>query len=421
MQNIYRAWTEFNDRQSQVLKGPGATDFIRRSEQSSRIWKDQNYPKGENWKYVDFEHLPTTHFHYPNQDIPTEATVSDDFFVLNIKNFKTPQKIKRQQLPLGIELESELDFSKGPQKQEYASNPFETLAPSFFGLGFVLRISKDYDSSRPIKLVFNYDDFSSDKDLFLQQNVSVVVEAGAQAQIFTEVEGQQFSGLSNICFNFDLSPQSKINFYSREVGGAQSYFVMNLNAQVKDSALFRSFDVTLPSCWSRHNFSVQLQETKAQGELYGLYLNDKNNFVDHHTSINHWVGETESREDYRGILSEKAQAVFNGKVYIAPKASKANSEQINKNLMLSNSAEVDTKPELQIYNDDVKAAHGATVGQLNEEQKFYLQSRGYSNDQAARVLAKAFVFDLLEEEGEAVDQFYHSSLEQALSLLEELK
>ena len=113
-------------------------------------------------------------------------------------------------------------------------------------------------------------------------------------------------------------------------------------------------------------------------------------------------------------LSDQSQGVFNGQVYIAPNASKSRSEQINKNLMLSKQAENNTKPELRIYNDNVKATHGATVGQLDKEQSFYLQSRGYTYQEALKTLSKAFVFDLIDGESSHVKDFYVSDLDQII-------
>jgi Fe-S cluster assembly protein SufD len=152
--------------------------------------------------------------------------------------------------------------------------------------------------------------------------------------------------------------------------------------------------------------------------LSGIYLNHKEYFTDHHTLIRHKKPHTNSKEDYRGILNDEARAVFNGQIKIDPFAIKSDSDQINKNLMLSSKAEVDTKPELQIYNDDVKAAHGATIGQLDDDQKFYLQSRGYSEVEANRILARAFVYDLLEDQSDWVQKFISQDLDEYLKTVQ---
>ncbi len=418
MQNIYQTWTEFNKVQNHVLQSSPASNLLDSVEKSVELWKSAPYPKGEDWKYVKFDNLPTTHFRWVQDDQANKQLPDENFYTFEINNFKTPQKFEKLALPKGLELISELEATDKKLPPLQTTNPFEIFSRSFYGLGFYLKINKDFDADKPIRMVFNLDALT-EKDLFIQQNIHISVEPEATAQIFVEVNGQAFSGLSNLCFDVKCAERSEVEIYSKESGGAQSYFVYNLSSQVQAEASFKSFDLTLPSKWSRHNVSCDLREKGAAGQLKGAYLNDGDNFIDHHTTISHTVGDTESLEDYRGILTDQAQAVFNGKVYIAEKARGSNSEQINKNLMLSKKAEVDTKPELQIYNDDVKAAHGATVGQIDEEQRFYLQSRGYSSRQAGRVLAKAFVFGLLDDADDKVKDFYLPEMAQILDGMEE--
>jgi Fe-S cluster assembly protein SufD len=130
--------------------------------------------------------------------------------------------------------------------------------------------------------------------------------------------------------------------------------------------------------------------------LNGLYLANGRQHVDHHTRIDHNQAHGSSREYYRGVLDGAARAVFNGKVIVHPGAQKTDAHQANHNLLLSRDAEVDTKPELEIYADDVKCTHGATVGQLDDAQLFYLRSRGIEEATARNLLVHAFAHDVIE-------------------------
>ncbi len=415
MENIFRSWTEFSKRQSKTLRGPLASGFVKLAEESANEWGTKPYPRGEAWKYVNFRELPQTHFRWPEEDGVTTQVADPNFYTFEVRNFVTPQPLNVAELPPGVRVQSEVTAEQ-PITRALSDNPFEVMATSFYGLGLQIDIDSGVQLKKPIKIIIDLDKLSG-KDLFIHQNISIGMKEKSAAQVFLEIRGEAFCGLANICLNCELGAAADLKVFSKEKGGPQSHFVVNLQSTVGESANFSCHDITLPSQWTRHNFSVDLREKASMGSLYGAYLNDKKNFSDHHTSIRHSVGATESREDYRGILSGQAQAVFNGKVYIAANAAKSNSEQINKNLMLSSDAEIDTKPELQIYNDDVKAAHGATVGQLDEEQKFYLQSRGYTAERASQILSKAFVYGLFDRESEQVQDFYGSDVANSLDRL----
>src|SRR5690606_1969516 len=135
----------------------------------------------------------------------------------------------------------------------------------------------------------------------------------------------------------------------------------------------------------------------AELDLQGVYLPRNSQLVDYHTNVRHMVPRCTSREIFRGIIADSARAVFNGRIYIHPHAQKTLAELSNKNLLTSNKAEVDTKPELEIYADDVKCAHGATVSQLNANALYYLQSRGVSRQDAEVMLSFGFINEVLQD------------------------
>jgi len=164
--------------------------------------------------------------------------------------------------------------------------------------------------------------------------------------------------------------------------------------QLRDSH-FISHAVALGASLSRLDIAVDLIDTGAACTLNGLYMPTGRQHCDHHTQIDHRAAHCISRENYRGVLDGRAHGVFNGKVVVHTGASGTDSAQSNANLLLSDKAEVDAKPELVIHHDDVKAAHGCTVGQLDDKQLFYLKSRGISEDQARQMLTFAFADEVL--------------------------
>jgi Fe-S cluster assembly protein SufD len=140
----------------------------------------------------------------------------------------------------------------------------------------------------------------------------------------------------------------------------------------------------------RNDISIDIVHPGASVELYGLYLASGRQHIDNHTRVDHRVGPATSSEEYRGILGDRARCVFNGKAIVHKGADGTDARQANHNLLLSDKAEIDTKPELEIYADDVKCSHGATVGQLDKKALFYLRSRGLDREEAARILTRAF-------------------------------
>lgn len=168
----------------------------------------------------------------------------------------------------------------------------------------------------------------------------------------------------------------------------------------------------------RNDVSVDIVRPGATVKLHGLYLAGVKQHIDNHTRVDHRVGPAVSREEYRGILNGRARCVFNGKAIVHDGADGTDAEQSNHNLLLSETAEIDTKPELEIYADDVKCAHGATVGQLDKSALFYLRSRGLDEDEATQLLTRAFAARILTASPiEAIHEYIGQKTDHALDML----
>lgn len=165
--------------------------------------------------------------------------------------------------------------------------------------------------------------------------------------------------------------------------------------QCKDSN-FVSHNFSMGKKFARRDFNVELNQSGANCNLFGLYFVDKENHIDHHTTIEHKEAHCSSNEHYKGILSGKSTGVFNGRIHVHPDAQKTDAIQNNQNLLLSDDAIIHTKPELEIYADDVKCTHGATVGQLDEKGLFYLRARGLNRKEAQQILVRAYVNEIIE-------------------------
>jgi Fe-S cluster assembly protein SufD len=188
-----------------------------------------------------------------------------------------------------------------------------------------------------------------------------------------------------------VGPRARVQHYKLQREGLAAYHVGHLAARLLADSHLDCHSISLGGQWVRSDTQIEFAEPGAQCRLNGIYLTSGTQHVDHHTVVAHQVPNCASSQDYRGILSGRSRAVFNGSVVVAVDAQHSNAQQQNKNMLLSSQAEVDTKPQLEIFADDVQCSHGATVGQLSEDALFYLMSRGIRQDEARQLLLNAFV------------------------------
>jgi len=189
-----------------------------------------------------------------------------------------------------------------------------------------------------------------------------------------------------------------------------AFHLATLAAKLGRSSNFISHSIATGARLSRQNLRTELAGEGLEAILNGLYLTKGEQLADHHMIVDHTQPRCASHEYFNGILDDKSKGVFHGRILVRPDAQKTDAKQTNKNLLLSDEATIDTKPQLEIYADDVKCTHGATVGQLNEESIFYLRARGIGADTARRMLIHAFA-------GEIIERIRHEPLRQALDKL----
>ena len=175
-----------------------------------------------------------------------------------------------------------------------------------------------------------------------------------------------------------------------------TYLTSQTSVYQQRNSTYQHHGIWLGAKLCRNDLRVYLRGGGADSRLDGLYVGRKTQHIDNHTYIHHEVPHCRSAELYKGILDDQSHGVFNGVVYVHPGASQSDAQQGNHNLLLSERATIDTKPQLEIFNDDVKCAHGSTVGQLDPNSLFYLRSRGISQEQAERMLTNAFAGDVVE-------------------------
>jgi len=222
----------------------------------------------------------------------------------------------------------------------------------------------------------------------------ILVGEGAQCTI---VETYKGAGryFTNAVTEIVVADRAVVDHCKVQQESVNAFHISTLQASVGQNAAFASHSISLGGALVRNDVNATLS-TGSDATLNGLYIVNGTQHVDNHTVIDHTMPHGTSHELYKGILDGKAHAVFNGRIFVRKDAQKTDSKQTNKNLVLSDDAVVDTKPELQIFADDVRCTHGATIGQLDAESLFYLQSRGIGKLEARSLLTYAFAQDVVD-------------------------
>jgi len=277
----------------------------------------------------------------------------------------------------------------------YDMHAFTALNTALMYDGAVVQIGKDVQVERPIHLLFITDAIAA-KGMMQPRNLIVVGRNARATVIESYVSPSDALYLTNAVTEVAIGEGATLHHYKIQRESRRAYHVGTVDArQARDSHLF-SFSFATGAALSRTNIYTSLDGEGAGATLNGLYMLDGEQHCDHQTQIIHAQPNGFSRELYKGILDGRSHGVFNGKVFVHPIAQKTDGKQTNKTLLLSASAHVDTKPQLEIFADDVKCTHGATVGQIDQMALFYMKSRGVNRDAARRLLTYAFAADVLE-------------------------
>jgi Fe-S cluster assembly protein SufD len=275
------------------------------------------------------------------------------------------------------------------------SQAFTALNTAFMHDGAVVEISSGVVVEQPIHLLFVTT--SGEAPVLSQPRVLLVAGANSQVRV---VESHVGTGetpyLSNAVTEVVAGDNAVVDHYTLVREAEAAFRVGSLHAKLGRAGNFSSHTITLSGALVRNEASVELGGEGGECTLNGLYLANGRQLVDNQTTIDHAQPHCDSHELYKGILDGRSRGVFNGKIIVRLDAQKTDAKQSNKALLLSEDAQVTTKPQLEIFADDVKCTHGATVGQLDADSLFYLRSRGLSRDQARQLLIHAFAADLLD-------------------------
>ncbi len=276
------------------------------------------------------------------------------------------------------------------------NSSFDLLNLSNFVGGLFIHIHDNAVVEKPIQIL-NITGSKSNISFSSSRNL-IVAGKNSQATFLQKhigIDGNTY--LNNISSEFVVEQNANVNFYNIELDNANAFHIEKTNVMQYRDSQFKHFNFTFGGKLVRNDINVELSDENIECTLNGLYIANDSQHIDNSTFINHAKPHSTSNELYKGILDDTSRGVFSGKILVAKDAQLTNAYQNNNNILLSEDAKIDTKPQLEIYADDVKCTHGATVGQLDESALFYILSRGIPKEKAKSMLITAFAEGVVTE------------------------
>jgi Fe-S cluster assembly protein SufD len=281
------------------------------------------------------------------------------------------------------------------QHAVYVDDAFAALNTAFVKNGSFIKVEKNVVVDKPI-VIYNLSDASANESVNYPRNL---ILAGISSQVsIVEIFGTigSHNSLVNTVTEIAMEENAIVDYHKIGNDSEKAYHVGLTQVHQASNSTFNANTIAFGGGMIRNNLHIKSAGEGCNSNMYGLYLLDGKSHVDNHTVVDHIKPNSESNELYKGILDGQSKGVFNGKVFVRSEAQKTNAFQSNKNILLTDDATVNTKPQLEIWADDVKCSHGCTTGQLDLEALFYLQARGISKDKAKAMLLYAFAIDVLE-------------------------
>lgn len=369
----------------------------------------------EDWKYTNVSTLARGTFR-PASEEPIEsldAGVVEPFVyeearrscLVFVNGAFRPDLSSLEAVPEGVvsDLASALAGERGELIREHlghlsgqGDDAFAALNTAFLRGGVFIHLPVGVSVDAPVQLLFLSTSPEAESASF--PRVLVVAERDSRLDIIESyVATDESIYFTNAVVEIFVGEGARVTHCKVQDESERAFHVAATRAEVGKSGAYEAITVTLGAQISRHGIEVLLDSEGAECRVDGLYIVGDGQHADTHSLIDHRKPHGTSRQNYKGILDGKSRAVFNGRVFVHEGAHQTDAVQSNKNLLLSTDARVDTKPQLEIYNDDVKCAHGATVGQLEEEELFYLRSRGLHTDLARNLLTYGFAEEIVEK------------------------
>lgn len=371
--------------------------------------------KNEAWKYTRVGKIKNGNFAiqqpeslsgiaYPKHENALQYVFVNGHFCPELSATNTPDGIKIQALSSMDPVEVAVFGKQIPLENEV----FNALNTAYATDGLYVHVTAKFDIEPVIELIH----INTLSNTISNLRHILVAEAFSKVNFVQHSLTQQGeSNFTNVITEVRVGKNAQLSIDKLQEENESCFQIASEYVTQQTDSQFAINTLTLNGGLVRNNLSIAVEGTNCETHLNGAYVLDGNQLVDNHTVVDHIAPHCQSNELYKGVINGKATAVFNGKVFVRKDAQKINAFQSNGNILLSEDASVNSKPELEIYADDVKCSHGSTTGQLDETALFYLRARGISETSAKQLLVGAFIGDVIEKiNNESVRERVHALL-----------
>ena len=391
-----------------ISSSAGKVNFINDSALSNAFLylENKGIPtnKHEDYKYCNLDAILKRDFKKLSQKLNVVSSINEfklaDTFTLVYVNGNYSESLSDKPILKGLHINSFSNLDAVGKniitsQADVKKDAFIALNTAFSGSGIHLKIEKNNRIQVPIHIIYVS---STEEEAFINPRNIIEICENSEATI---IEHQITLGKGKTFTNF-LSEKlvrenAKLISYTLQNEKENGYSVNTNHVKTEGNSKYENTTITLSGQLVRNNHNIIISGENSEANLNGLFVIGGNELVDNHTLMDHQVPNCQSNELYKGIIKDKSTGVFNGKIFVRKDAQKTNAYQSSKNILLSDDAVINTKPELEIYADDVKCSHGTSTGKIDDSAMFYLNARGIGKETAKRILLNAFAKEIIDK------------------------
>ncbi|MEM8965629.1 MAG: Fe-S cluster assembly protein SufD [Bacteroidota bacterium] len=417
--SLEQAFIDYIKDREATINGQGSTDWHQRRRTAFTDFEKLGFPakKNEEYRYTPISRALEREFgesvtlespvdSTSVQELLDEIIPSDvDAHVLVFVNGKFQSTLfSSKTLPDGVivttlseayQTHTDLISQYFAQQTAEPTDSFVALNTAIAQEGLFVYAPKNVVVETPI-LAYFISDTSSGTSVATPRNLYIAEKSSKVSVVESFHTVGEKASYQNAVSEIWVDANASLHYTKLQPESKQAYHTGTTEVYQARDSRFTGVTISLQGAMLRNNLNIALDDENCESHMYGLYMLDGKSHVDNHTAVDHRKPNSFSNELYKGIMDDQSKGVFNGKIYVRQDAQKTNAFQSNANILLTDEASIDTKPQLEIWADDVKCSHGATTGQIDKEQLFYLRTRGMSRDQATAILLRAFAGDVLE-------------------------
>jgi len=385
----------------------GKVNFINDSALTKALFylENKGLPtnKHEDYKYCNIDGIFKREFQNLNQKFSSVNSVEEfklaDTITLVVLNGNYSESLSDKIILKGLQIRSFNNLDENGKKiitsQANAENDaFIALNTVFSGIGFHLKIEKNCKIQIPVHII--YISSASEQALTNPRNIIEVCENAEATIIEHQITLSKGKTFTNFLSEKLVRENAALISYTVQDEKENGFSANTNQVKIERNGKYNNTTLILSGQLVRNNHNVVISGENCEAHLNGLFVIGGNQLVDNHTLMDHRAPHCESNELYKGIINDKSTGVFNGKIFVRRDAQKTNAYQSSKNILLSDDGTINTKPELEIYADDVKCSHGTSTGKIDESAMFYLNSRGIGKETAKRILLNAFAKEIID-------------------------